>query len=127
VIRIYGLTNRLDPIKADLSKAIHDSMVEVLGMPRGKRAHRFIGLDAGSYFVPEGRSERYTVIEINMMAGRTADTRKALIKTLFRRIEADLGISPIDVEIIITEQPPENWGFRGMTGDEADIDYNLKV
>lgn len=127
MIRIYGMETRLAPIKADLSATIHRCMVDVLDMPQGKRAHRFIGLDAADYFIPEGRSERYTVIEINMMAGRSPDTRKALIKSLFKRIEADLGIAPVDVEITITEQPPENWGFRGMTGDEAVLDYDIHV
>jgi hypothetical protein len=46
---------------------------------------------------------------------------------LFERIESELGISPVDVEITITESPACNWGFRGITDDEAKLSYSVKV
>ena len=95
--------------------------------PENKRAHRFIHLDACDMFVPEGRSDGYTVIEINMMKGRSKERRKRLIKLLFERVEKDLGIDPVDLEVTIVESEPENWGFRGMTGDEAQLDYDVNV
>ena len=54
-----------------------------------------------------------------MMAGRKPGTQKNLIKALFKEIESQLSISPVDVEITIKEQAPYQWGFRGMTGDEV--------
>ena len=67
-------------------------------------------------------------VDINMMAGRTVATKKALIHALFANIEAKVGIAPIDIEITIHEQPPHCWGFRGMTGDEAlDLTYKVNV
>ncbi|MBB3141273.1 tautomerase family protein [Halomonas organivorans] len=128
MIVIYGIRHRLDPIKARLSAVIHECMMSVLGMPEDKRAHRFMPMDAEDFYFPGGRSDAYTVIEINMMAGRAAETQRALIKALFARIEARLGIAPVDVEIILKEQPPHCWGFRGMTGDEArDLTYRVNV
>lgn len=128
MIVIYGIKEYLNPRKAQLSEVIHGCMQSVLGMPEDKRAHRFIPLDAEDFYYPGGRSPAYTVIEINMMQGRTVETQKALIKELFRRIEADVGIAPVDVEITLKEQPPHCWGFRGMTGDEArDLAYSVKV
>lgn len=128
MIVIYGLRHRLDPIKARLSAVIHGCMMDVFGLPEDKRAHRFIPMDAEDFYAPGGRSDAYTVIEINMMAGRSAETQKALIKRLFEDIEAELGIAPVDVEIILKEQPPHCWGFRGMTGDEArDLTYSVDV
>ncbi len=128
MIVIYGIKEHLNPVKAQLSVVIHGCMQSVLGMPEDKRAHRFIPLDAEDFYYPGGRSPAYTVIEINMMQGRTVETQKALIKELFRRIEADVGIAPVDVEITLKEQSPHCWGFRGMTGDEArDLQYSVKV
>ena len=86
MIRIYGIKEQLNPIRAQLSD-----------------------------------------IGISMMEGRSPEARKKLIHLLFERIEAQLNISPIDVEITITEQPASNWGFRGMTGDEASLSYQVKV
>jgi hypothetical protein len=53
--------------------------------------------------------------------------KKKLIHLLFGRIETELDISPIDVEITIFESPAHHWGFRGMTGDEAMLDYKVNV
>ena len=128
MIIVYGIKERLNPIKARLSDVIHRCMVSVLGMPEDKRAQRFIPMDKVDFYYPGGRTDAYTVIEINMMAGRTPDTQKRLIKELFRQIESQLAIPPLDIEIVIKEQPAHCWGFRGMTGDEVrDLNYKINV
>ena len=128
MIVIYGIDEKLDPIKARRSDVIHGCMQSVLGMPEDKRAHRFVPMPREDFYFPGGRTDAYTVIEVNMMAGRRAETQKKLIKTLFKEIESQLSIDPADVEITISEQPPHCWGFRGMTGDEAaDLKYRVDV
>ena len=128
MIIIYGIKERLNPIKAQLSDVIHRCMQTVLGLPEDKRAHRFIPMDKDDFYYPGGRTDAYTVIEIHMMSGRQVDTQKQLIKTLFQEIETRLFISPSDIEITIHEQAPYQWGFRGMSGDEArDLNYKVNV
>ena len=128
MIVIFGIKEKLNPIKAQLSDVIHDCMQSVLGMPEDKRAHRFIPLEKEDFYYPGGRSDAYTVIEINMMAGRQVETQKELIKSLFKEIESQLSILPIASEITIKEQAPHQWGFRGITGDEAnDLKYKVNV
>jgi len=128
MIVVYGIREKLDPIKSRMSDAIHECMQSVLGMPEDKRAHRFVPLDEEDFYYPGGRSDAYTVIEINMMAGRKPETQKALIKAIFRELEEQLALPPIDVEITIKEQEPYQWGFRGMTGDEVkDLKYKVNV
>ena len=128
MIVIYGIKEKLNPIKAQLSEVIHGCMQSGLGLPEDKRTQRFIPLDADDFYYPEGRSDAYTVIEINMMQGRSIATKKALIKALFQQIELKVGILPIDIEVTIKEQPTHCWGFRGMTGDEVqDLKYKINV
>ena len=128
MIVIFGINAHLNPIKAQLSDVIHGCMKSILGMPEDKRAHRFIPMDKENFYYPDGRSERYIVIEINMMEGRQVATKKALIKSLFAQIESTLAISPQDIEITINEQPKHCWGFRGITGDEVnDLTYLIDV
>ena len=128
MVVIYGIDKHLNPIKSQLSDVIHRCMQSVLGMPEDKRAHRFIPLANEDFFYPDGRTDSYTVIEINLMKGRKPDTQKALIKGLFETIESQLGISTVDIEITIKEQEKYQWGFRGITGDEAsDLKYNVDV
>ncbi|MEH6652201.1 MAG: tautomerase family protein [Motiliproteus sp.] len=63
-----------------------------------------------------------------MMAGRKVETQKILIKSLFKEIECQLGIAAVDIEITIKEKAPHQWGFRGISGDEAnDLKYRVNV
>ncbi|MBN2012498.1 tautomerase family protein [candidate division KSB1 bacterium] len=127
MIRIYGIREKLNPIKSKLSDVINSCMVDALQFPENKRAHRFFPMDVSDFYSPEGRSDAYTIIEISLIEGRTVQAKKKLIHLLFQRIESELGIAPIDVEITVFDSPASNWGFRGMTGDEAALDYSINV
>ena len=126
-IKIYGIGTQLEPIKAKLSDVVHSCVVDALQFPSDKRAHRFFCLDASDLIYPAGRTERYTIIEISMFEGRSVETKKRLIRLLFERIHAELGISAYDIEVTITETPKHNWGFRGLPGDEIDLNYKVNV
>jgi phenylpyruvate tautomerase PptA (4-oxalocrotonate tautomerase family) len=126
-IKIYGLYSHLNPIKARLSDVIHACVVEALKFPQDKRAHRFFPLERDDFYMPDGRTDAYTIIEIMMMEGRTVATKKRLIMLLFERIHAELGLAHADIEVVILESPKHNWGFRGKTGDEVEINYKVEV
>jgi 4-oxalocrotonate tautomerase family enzyme len=126
-IKIYGLKEQLNPIKNQLSEVIHSCVVDALAFPKDKRAHRFFPLDVEDFYYPEGRTPRYTIIEISMFEGRTVEAKKKLIHLLFERIQHTLSIRPEDIEVTITETPKHNWGFRGQTGDEISLSYKVEV
>lgn len=126
-IKIYGLRSHLDPIKRTLSDVIHGCVVEALNYPTDKRAHRFFPLEPDDFYYPAGRTERYTILEISMFEGRTVEAKKQLIRLLFERAESGCGIGPQDLEITISETPKHNWGFRGLPGDEHQLDYKVEV
>ena len=84
------------------------------------------------------RSSLYNTFGCKMQLYRTALTQyqkqngsvfqKALIKALFSNISSAVGIAPVDIEITIKEQEKYQWGFRGITGDEAaDLQYKVDV
>ncbi len=126
-IKIYGLAVHLNSVKAQLSDVIHACVVEALQYPADKRAHRFFPLDPMNFFAPSGRTEKYTILEISMMEGRSVEAKKKLIRLLFDRVNTELGITPQDLEMTIFETPKHNWGFRGLHGDEAQLDYKIEV
>jgi hypothetical protein len=70
-VKIYGLREHLSSeLKPKLSDVIHACVVEALQFPPDKRAHRFFPLEVEDFYYPEGRSSRYTIVEISMMEGR---------------------------------------------------------
>lgn len=126
-VKVFGLRSHLSPIIPQVSDVIHSCVMEALQYPKDKRAHRFFPLERSEFFYPEGRSEKYTIIEFSMFEGRSVEAKKSLIRLLFERFESELGILPNDLEMTIFETPKQNWGFRGLPGDEHRLDYKVEV
>ena len=125
--KIYGLREELAPIRSELSDTIHSCVVDALEYPPDKRFHRFFPLEREDFVHPPDRSDRYTIIEISMFEGRSFEAKSTLIRLLFERIADNVGIAPQDVEITLFESPMQNWGIRGVPGDEAALPYNVNV
>lgn len=126
-IKIYGIKEKLVPVRELLSAVIHECVMEALQFPSDKRAHRFFLMEKEDMLYPAGRTDAYTIIEITMIEGRTIEARKKLIRLLFDKIRDRVNIQHQDVEICIQESPACNWGFRGMHGDEISLNYKINV
>jgi phenylpyruvate tautomerase PptA (4-oxalocrotonate tautomerase family) len=126
-VKVYASKQALAEKRAALSAAIHEALVEALALPADKCFQRFIGLDAEDFVYPADRGPHYTIIEISMFEGRSVETKKALIRALFTRIEREAGIAPHSVEITVFETPRASWGIRGKCGDELALSYKVDV
>ena len=125
-VKIYGLEENINRNRDIISSAIHKSIVEALQFPEDKKFQRFIKLSADDFVFPESRSEKYLIIEIVMFAGRSDDTKKQLIKLLFENLKK-INIDENDVEIVLFEEPPINWGIRGCNGEDLKINYKVDI
>jgi len=101
--------------------------MSALEYPPEKKFHRFITLEPSEFIYPSDRSEKYMIVEISMFEGRSIEAKKALIKGIYSNINKHAGITPQDIEITIFETPKENWGIRGLPGDELALDYKVEV
>ncbi|MFW9261133.1 tautomerase family protein [Nostoc sp. CALU 546] len=126
-IKVYGLADKLNLVKSELSNIIHTSVIEVLQLTPEKRFHRFFPLDKSDFYYPSDRSDNYLIIEISMFEGRSVETKKQLIHLLIKNINENLNIPVYDIEITIFETPKYNWGIRGLTGDELILNYKVEV
>jgi hypothetical protein len=126
-VKVFGIKEKLLPIRESLSEVIHDCVMEALQLPRDKRAHRFFPMEKENFLYPEGRTDAYTIIEITIIEVRSVEARKKLVRLLFDRIKERMSIEHQDLEICIQESPAHNWGFRGMHGDEVKLNYRIDV
>lgn len=126
-VKIYGLASHLATYREPLSSAIHASLMSVLKLPAEKKFQRFIALDPQDFIYPADRSDRYVIIEIHLLSGRSSATRRALIAHLMDSIQQYCGIRTQDIEITLFESPPENWGIRGQNGADLQLDYRIDI
>jgi phenylpyruvate tautomerase PptA (4-oxalocrotonate tautomerase family) len=126
-VKIYALASHLEMCKTPLSDVIHSCLVDALSLPEEKRFQRFFALEPEDFIFPAERSEKYTILEIQMFAGRSEAAKKGLIRLLFERFTQRLGYDVNDLEINIVETPRANWGIRGQPGDELALPYKVEV
>ncbi len=126
-VKIYGLKEHLAPLKTQISDCVHSCIVSAFQVPANKRFHRFFEMTKDNFYYPSERTERYTIIEISLFEGRSVQAKKYLYELLFSRFEKDFSISPLDLEITLSETPAHNWGIRGKPGDELTLDYSIDV
>jgi phenylpyruvate tautomerase PptA (4-oxalocrotonate tautomerase family) len=126
-VKIYGIREKLNPVREKLSEAIHSSIVDAFQFPADKKFQRFIALPEEDFIFASGRSDAYTILEISMFEGRSVEAKKQLIRLLFQRVEEQVGIAPNDLEITLFETPKHNWGIRGLPADELSLNYKVNV
>ena len=74
-VKIYGL-EAIAAQRSALSDAIQTALTEAIGTPKAKRFQRFIILNPENFIFPGDRTNNYTIIEINMFAGRSIEVNK---------------------------------------------------
>lgn len=126
--KIYGIREHLTPVRQALSDALNDAISIGLVFPKERRLQRFFPMAAEDFIYPaHERSERYTIIEIETFQGRSAETLRTLVREIYARVPAATGIPPVDLDVIITEQPRHAWGLMGECGDEIKLTYKVAI
>lgn len=124
-VKVYGNRSVWGERRAEISDALHAALVRTWQLPEDKRFHRFLLLDDGDLVAP--RSDSYLVVEIVCFTGRSREAKRALIAALYDSVAPQLGLAAEDLEIVILESPKENWGIRGVSGDELTLSYRVDV
>ena len=130
LVRIEILEGRTTREKRQLLDAVHEALITALQVPRGDPALRIVEYDPANFqrpSSPHATSERYTLVEIVMFAGRSGEAKRALYEEIVRRF-AELGISGDDVTIVLLESPRCNWGVQGgLPASEVELGFQVEI
>ena len=130
LVRIEIFEGRPVQEKRELLDAVHEALISALHVPRGDPALRIVEHDPANFQRPSSphvTSERYTLVEIVMFAGRSEDAKRALYEEIVRRF-AKLGISGDDVTIVVLESPRCNWGVQGgLPASEVELGFQVEL
>lgn len=108
-------------------EAVQAALVEGLNIPPWDRDVVLDLYGPGQRLVPERRSDRYTVIEVKLFAGRSIEAKRALYKAMVAKLVA-LGVPAQEINIVLVEIARENWGLRGgIPASEVDLGYKVDV
>lgn len=110
-----------------LIAAVHAALVEALKIPEWDRTIRLVVHEPHRFAIPPGRSDRYTLIHVDLFAGRSLEAKKNLYQAIVRNLE-QCGIPGDHVKMLLRESDAENWGVRGgVPASEVELGFKVDV
>ena len=106
--------------------AVHAAMIEGLKIPEGDKTVRLVVHEPHRFPAPPG-DERYTLVDIDLMAGRSLDAKKALYRAIVSNLKP-FGIPGDLIKVLLRESPAKNWGIRGgVPASEVELGFEVNV
>jgi len=113
--------------EASVLEAVQNALLSALKIPGYDRDIVLDLYDPDRRIVPTGRSERYTRIEVILFSGRSLDAKKSLYQAVVANLH-ELGVPASEINIVLIEAPPEDWGLRGgQPASEIDLGFRIDV
>jgi phenylpyruvate tautomerase PptA (4-oxalocrotonate tautomerase family) len=122
VIRDYSADE-----ESAIVEAVHAALVEALRIPETDRTVRLVAHQPHRFAIPPDRTDRYTLISVDLFEGRSMDAKRQLYRALVANL-GRLGIPAEDVKVLLREIPPQNWGVRGgQPASEVELGFKIDV
>jgi phenylpyruvate tautomerase PptA (4-oxalocrotonate tautomerase family) len=108
-------------------EAVHAALVEGIKIPASDRTVRLIVYKPHRFAIPPDKSDRYTLVNVDLFEGRSLGAKRRLYQALVTNL-GKLGIPAEDVKVLLRETPAENWGIRGgKPASEVDLGFKIDV
>jgi phenylpyruvate tautomerase PptA (4-oxalocrotonate tautomerase family) len=110
-------------------ESVQRALTESLHLPEWDRNVRLIEHPPHRFAAPsnKGQPDRFTMISIDLFAGRSRDAKRALYRGIVEGL-APLGIPPDHVTIVLRDVPRESWGIRGgQPASEVELGFPVDI
>ena len=116
LVRISVPANRDAIFRRNVSDAIHQALVDVIGIPPADRFHIVTAHDpADLIFDPSyldvTRTSGFLVVHITLRRGRVPEKKRALYRAIADNVHAATGTRVEDVMVVLSENDPIDWSF----------------
>jgi phenylpyruvate tautomerase PptA (4-oxalocrotonate tautomerase family) len=115
-VRIDALTTDGERLAA-LGRAVHDALVETIGIPPNDRFQVLTGHDGASStlryeeYLGLSHDDDMVFVAITMRSGRTQEQKQALYRRIAELADEYAGTEPRNVLITLTENESIDWSF----------------
>jgi phenylpyruvate tautomerase PptA (4-oxalocrotonate tautomerase family) len=111
LVKISILKGRSKQEKTRLLDVIHTSLIESFDLPEHERTPKLCEFDRDEFEIPSDRTDYFTILEINIQAGRPMDDKRKFYQLTNQKLKKIGYSNPNDIVIIVSEIHPESWGI----------------
>jgi phenylpyruvate tautomerase PptA (4-oxalocrotonate tautomerase family) len=115
--------------KQAMVEAVRAALSEALRTPREDPSVRLAEYPREQFALPypDRHSERFTLVEVTMFAGRSLQTKRRLYDAIVGGLST-LGVPPGDVLIVLHESAMENWAVTGgVPASEVEVGFEVDI
>jgi hypothetical protein len=113
IVRIDIQAGKTTVYKRALLGGVRMAITSVLGVPDDRVMQRIVETPAEDIDTTEIRSDRLTVVEISMLAGRGPELKEELYRAISKRLSFEPGISEHDLIVVVNDPPAECFYLNG--------------
>jgi 4-oxalocrotonate tautomerase family enzyme len=120
-VKVEIIKGKTVDYKKELLLSIQEALVTALEIVDDNRCMRLYELDEDCFLRRASKTEKYTLVELTLLPGRSSEIKKYVIEEITRLLGERLEIQASDIMIIIHEAPLDNWGCYGKPFSELDL------
>jgi phenylpyruvate tautomerase PptA (4-oxalocrotonate tautomerase family) len=127
LVRIAVPANRDASYRRGVSDAVHQALVDVIGIPPADRFHIITAhgpedlvFDPG--YLDVKRTPGFLAVHITLRRGRAPEKKRALYRAIADNVNAATGTRGEDVMVVLTENDPVDWCFGAGIAQYAPAD-----
>jgi phenylpyruvate tautomerase PptA (4-oxalocrotonate tautomerase family) len=127
--RVEILEGRTADEKRQLVDAVGGALCKALQAPAADPSVRLIEYAPSEFSIPypDRHSDRYTLVEVTMFAGRSMETKRRLYQSMVAALAA-VGVPANDILIVLHEPPMHNWAVDGgRPASEVDVGFKVDI
>jgi phenylpyruvate tautomerase PptA (4-oxalocrotonate tautomerase family) len=127
--RIEILEGRNPDEQRKLVDAVAVALSEALQAPVADPSVRLLEYPPARFSIPypDRHSDRFTLVEVTMFAGRSMDTKRRLYQAIVDGLTAS-DVPRDDILIVLNEPPMHNWGVNGgVPASEVDVGFEVDI
>jgi phenylpyruvate tautomerase PptA (4-oxalocrotonate tautomerase family) len=116
--KVHATAGRTSEQKRALLEAIHQALVDGLGIPDWDRQVRLLELADDEVILPEQHDKAsYVLVEVFGFP-RSIEVKRDLYAALAKHL-AGVGIAPTDTKVNYYDLPPDAWGIDGEPASDV--------
>ncbi|MCL2320849.1 MAG: tautomerase family protein [Oscillospiraceae bacterium] len=122
-VKLEIIKGKSNEYKKELLQAVHEALMLALEIDDEDRFQRLYELDTADFERRKTKTDKFTLIELDLYPGRSKEIKRKIIKEVTRLLGERLEINASDIFIIIHEPSLDNWGSNGEQASELGFQY----